>query len=447
MFVCNIRLPSFGILCYNLQQNIQRENLLASQVISVNRKKYAVGLFWQPVGAGFTVRNYARTLARNVDKKLNLYTEYRAMVGLGARRNGQRVGMQSAAAEVMESFSEYTSFLAVFQTGKQFYLVAARNGIILEDKIFDTESAARDEYVKLSEIPDWGAFFAPGGWGMPRAAERNLADLLSGHSHSTLHSISRFRAGVLSLILVGMFLLGMMGIFYDSVVQVLSPRPKVKELDPELVAEYKRQIEESSKKLDQEFEIEKQLPPEPIVMPYELLPDVVARAELCYQAIGFVMQPVSGWNQVYAECGETHAVAEFKRSFGTLGEFYVIAGQLMAGAFVQEINEDTLRVRVALPKLETFASQDERDVDTIMRDVTTVFQGIDNNVEVGAVVDTLTNGVDVANVNVVEVGAESKLVPMQFMKIFEDFGGVYMMQCAWDVAARSWNYEVIIYAK
>ena len=420
---------------------------MASQVITINRKKYAVGLFWQPIGAGFVARNYARILARNVDKKLNLNTEYRAMVGLGARRFGQRAGMVSAAAEVMEHFSEYTSFLAVFQVGKQFYLVAARNGIVLEDRVFDSENAARDEYVRLAEIPDWGAFFAPGSWGMPRAAERNLPDLLSGHSHATMHSISRLGAGMLSLVLVGIFILGMVLVFRDSVVQVFSPRPQVHELDPELVAEYKRQIEEKSKELDAQYEIEKVLPPEPIVMPYELLPDVAARAALCYQAIGFLMQPVAGWNQVYAECGETHAVVEFQRSFGTLGEFYDIAATLMPAALVQEIDEDRLRVQATLPTLETFASQDERDVDTVVRDITTAFQAIDTSVQTQVVVDTITNGVDVATVNVVEVGAESKLVPMQFMKIFEEFGGVYMMQASWDVRSRSWNYEVIIYAK
>jgi hypothetical protein len=82
-----------------------------------------------------------------------------------------------------------------------------------------------------------------------------------------------------------------------------------------------------------------------------------------------------------------------------------------------------------------------------VRDITTAFQGIDTNVETLVVVDTLTNGVDTASVNVVEVGAESKLVPMQFMKIFDEFGGVYMMQVSWDVRSRSWNYEVIVYAK
>ena len=61
--------------------------------------------------------------------------------------------------------------------------------------------------------------------------------------------------------------------------------------------------------------------------------------------------------------------------------------------------------------------------------------------------DTLTNGVDTVHLDIVEVGAESKLNPMQFMNMFSDFGGVYMTRCAWDAATRNWNYEVIIYAK
>lgn len=402
---------------------------------------------WQPMGVGVGTRNYARNLARSVDKKLNLYTEYRSMVGLAARKNGARAGMLCVAAEVMESFSEYTSFLSVFVVPNGYYMVVARNGIILVDKLFSSESEAREEYVKLSEIPDWGAFFAPGSWGMPRAAERNLADLLSGKSRSVLHTISRMGPRMLSLILFGCFIAGMALIFRDSVVQTFAPRPQVAQLNPELVAEYKRQIQEKEKELDQQFEIEKTLPPEPIVMPYELLPDVVARAGQCYQAIAFVMQPVSGWNQVNAVCGETHAVAEFKRDFGTLDEFYNIATELMPGAFVSEVNEDTVRLQVTLPKLETVSSQDERDADSVVRDITSAFQSIDTPIDTEVVVDTLTNGVDTASVNVVEVGVRSKLIPQQFIEIFGDFGGVYLMQAAWDVRTRSWNYEVLIYAK
>ncbi|MBO5704853.1 MAG: hypothetical protein J6R99_02445, partial [Alphaproteobacteria bacterium] len=233
----------------------------------------------------------------------------------------------------------------------------------------------------------------------------------------------------------------------DSLNQTLRSRPNVAELDPELVQEYKRQIEEKNKELDKQFEIQKQLPPPPIVMPYEKLPAPGARAELCYKAIGFLMQPLSGWNQVRVECNESNAVMELQRDFGILDEFYSVAGDIMPGVFVQEINENLLRVQAKLPQLENFASQDERDAQTIVRDVTSLFQGINTDVELKIVTDTLTNGVDVANVDVVEIAAESKLIPQQFMQIFDDFGGVYLMKCTWDAATRFWNYEVIIYAK
>ena len=98
---------------------------MASQIISINRKKYAVGLFWQPVKSGVSGRVYARSLSSTVDKKLNLYTEYNMMIGLGSTRRGQSIGMRVAAADVMDAFSEYTSFLAVFEVNKMFYLVAA----------------------------------------------------------------------------------------------------------------------------------------------------------------------------------------------------------------------------------------------------------------------------------------------------------------------------------
>jgi hypothetical protein len=114
---------------------------------------------------------------------------------------------------------------------------------------------------------------------------------------------------------------------------------------------------------------------------------------------------------------------------------------------VQEITDDILRVRVSLSDLQTVASVDERDVDAVVRDVQTRFQSIDGNVDINTVVDTLTNGVDTVSLNIIEVAAQSKLVPMQFMKIFDDIGGVYLIKCTWDVLSRTWNYEVIIYAK
>ena len=419
---------------------------MSGQVITINRKKYAVGLFWQPTGAGYVARTYARALARSVDKKLNLYTEYRGMVGLGARRAGHRSGMDSAAAAVTDALGEYSSFLAVFGIDKYFYLVAVRNGVILEDKLFTSESDARAEYFKLSETPDWGALFAPAPWGMPRAVERNLSDLIVRAVRAPLRPISRVGAGLVSGVLIIVFVVGSMWFFRDPLEQ-MATTSELSNISPELAAEFEKQVQEKNKELDAVFEIEKPALPGPIVLPYEYLPDPMARAQVCYQAMGFLMQPITGWSQTNVECGETHAIAQFSRDYGTLDDFYMMATELMPASFVQQQSDNALTVRAKLPDVPTYASIDERDVETVLRAVMTAFQGIDTPADAAMVVDTLTNGVDTVYLNVVEVAAESKLVPTQFMQIFDDFGGVYMTRCAWNASARTWNYEVIIYAK
>lgn len=420
---------------------------MPAQIITVDRKKYAVGLFWQPTGAGYVARTYARTLARSIDKKLNLYTEYRSMVGLGAKRFGQRVGMSSAAAAVTDALGEYSSFLAVFAVDKYFYLVAVRNAVILEDKIFDSEEQARAEYFKLSKIPDWGALFAPSAWGMPRAVERNIGDLLTRGARAVMHPISRVGAAIASTVLLVLFVGIVMWFFREPLQQMFSPKLEISQVSPEIAIEYERQIEEKNKELDAEFQIQRPAQPEPIMLPYDYLPDPTQRAQVCYQAIAFLMQPVTGWNQVSAECGETHASAVFNRDFGTLDGFYSIATSLMPGSFVQQESDNSLYVRATLPAVQTRASLDERDVETLMRAVLTAFQDANMSVSAQMVTDTLTNGVDTVYLDIVEVAAESKLNPMQFMKIFGEFGGVYMTRCAWDASTRNWNYEVIIYAK
>ena len=420
---------------------------MASQIITVDRKKYATGLFWQPVGAGFVPRNYARTLARSIDKKLNLYTEYRAMIGLAARRDGARSGMQSAAAEVAEAFAEYTSFLAVFKIGTRFFLVAVRNGIILEDRLFSNVNDARREYVRLAEIPDWNALFAPADWSMPRAVERNLSDVITNNSRAILRSISRVRAGIISVVLLALFGVLALGMFREPIHQMMNPRPQVATIDPELAAEYKRQIEEKNRELDAAFDIEKAPEPEPVRLPYDYLPDPAARADTCFRAIAFLMQPITGWDQVSAECGQTHANVEFKRGFGTLGDFDTVATELMPGAFVQSRSEEELVARVRLPEIPVRASIDERDAETVARAVFTAFQAADIAANVNIVMDAVTNGVETVQLPIVEVAAASKLTPQQFMRVFDEFGGVYMTRCTWNANSRTWNYEVIIYAK
>jgi len=420
---------------------------LISQYVQINRKKYAVGLLWQPSVSGVTTRAYAARLAHGIDRKANLYIGYNSMVGLGARSRGHRSGMPSLAAEILNSLSEYSSFLGVFQVDKKFVLIAVRNGIILQDLLFTDEVQARQKYSELTEIPDWGALFAPAVWGMPRAIDRNLSDIVSGNVRSVLRPISRVGVGMLSLLMLVLFGFAMLYFFREPINQILTPKKTVATLDPELAMEYKRQIEEKNKELDKQYNMHQEPEIEPLVMPYEVLPDTAERANVCYKGIAFLMQPVTGWNQTSVECSETHVVARFRRSFGTLDSFYAVAGELMPGAFVQEISDEEVMVRAKLPEVPTVKSQDSRDADSIIRELVSRFQGINITPTTNAVVDVVSNQSQSAEIYLVELGVETKLIPSEFLNVLDGFDGVYITKVTWDIRRKIWNYEVIIYAK
>ncbi len=421
------------------------ERELIKQIITVHRKKFATGLFWQPVSVGNTALNYAKQLSKNIDKKYTLFVDYKSMVGLGDKNTGVYVGLPSAAAEIVDSLSEFVSFLGVFQVNNYFYLVAVRNGVIIRDVLIETAEQARKLYTELSNIPDWGGLFAPASWGMPKAQEKFISELIRPSVSARLHPINVFNSIWPTIIFFVLVLLVGGVLFRDKIRRVFFSSSPV-QTNPELVAEYKRNIELKKQELAKQLDIAKQ-EVTPIEFPYDYLPNVMERAKLCYKAIAFVMQPIPGWNQTYAKCGEDFVSVTFARNFGTINEFYLNGAELMPGAMVQQLSENEVMVRVRLPQLKTYASLDERDIASAVRDITTNFQQINIRADINPVTDTVTNGVDTESVNIVEISAASKLIPTEFMHIFNDFDGVYMTSVAWNAVTRMWQYEVIIYTK
>ena len=416
---------------------------MIKQIINIHHKRLATGLFWQPVSVGNTSSNYAKQLSQNIDKKYSLYVGYKSMVGLGDKSTGIYAGLISAAADIVDSLSEFVSFLGVFQAPNGYYMVAVRNGVIIRDILFENADQARKAYAELSDIPDWGALFAPASWGMPRSQEKHLYDLIRSNTSARLHPIHAFRSVLPSLLFFILVVFVGAYLFKDKIGELFVVKQQV-EVNAELAAEYKQQIELKKQKQEEQLKVQEA---KPIEHPFDYLPDVMARANLCYKAIGFVMQPIAGWNQTYTKCDEGFVSASFKRNFGTLNDFYLNGAELMPGAIVQQVSENEVIVRVKLPELQTYSSLDERDITSAVRDIMTAFQAINIKADINAVTDTVSNGVDVETMNIVEIAASSKLIPSEFMKIFNNFQGVYMTSVVWNVATRTWKYEVIIYTK
>ena len=416
---------------------------MIKQVITVNHKRYATGLFWQPMRVGHAAQNYARQLAKNGDKKYTLYVVYKSMIGLTDTYEGANAGMPSAAIEVVSALSDLVSFLGVFQTeNNTYYLIAVRNGVIIRDILLTDAESARKLYTQMAEIPDWGALFAPGSWGIPKSQEKLLSDLMGRGANVKLREISTVKSMLPSVVFLILFAMFGYVVLKNSVHNQKVAKPTI---TAEKIAEYKKQIEVKTQKI-----ADKILPAvteQDIDYAYEHLPKVNERANLCYKAIAFVMQPVMGWNQTYARCDEEYVSANFLRDFGTLNDFYEIGGDLMPGAMVQQMSEDEILVRIKLPELKTYSSIDERDQTTLMRDITTVFQQSNINANIQGVIDKVSTGTGTENIYVTEVGVSSKLVPPEFMRAFDGFNGVYMPSVTWRANTKMWNYEVVIYSK
>ena len=413
---------------------------MIKQVINVHRRKLATGLFWQPLGVGNTAQNYAKQLTKNNDKKYTLFIEYKAMIGLTDTREGARVGMPSAAVEIVHSLADLVSFLGVFRADKYYYLVAVRNGVIIRDMLFETADSARQLYTQLAELPDWGALFAPAEWGMPKSQERFLSDLIGKGTTAKLHQINVFKSMLPALFFTAVFVVFGVFVLTNPINRDTNKKFKI---DTELAKEYRQKIEQKKQELLNRTNV--QTVKQTDDYPYDKLPNVMQRAELCYKAIAFVMQPLAGWNQTFAKCDADFVSATFSRDFGTLNDFYEFGAELMPGAVVQEISEDEIVVRVKLPELETYSSLDERDQATVMRDIATVFQQTNMKADIQGVKDRLMNSEE--NLYVTEVGVASKLIPTEFMQAFNGFSGVYMTSVSWRANTRTWNYEVIIYSK
>lgn len=411
---------------------------MIKQIITVNRKKYATGLFWQPLGVGNTPQNYARQLAKN--KRYTLYIGYKSMVGLTNNRDGIRAGMGSAAVEVTNALSELVSFLGAFRIDNQYYLIAVRNGVIIRDVLLDNADTARKLFTELSEIPDWGAIFAPTSWGIPKSQEKYLSDLLVKNTGIKLRQISVIKSIVPSLIITALFIIFGLYVLKNpiSVSDV-----KVPKINQETIDKYKKQIELNKQKSIGAQDVIKAK----FEYPFDNLPNVYDRANLCFKAIAYVMQPIAGWNQTYAKCDGEFVTANFSRDFGSLNDFYEIGGNLMPGAIAQQMSEDEIVMRVNLPELKTGSSLDERDQDSVIRDVTTIFQQANMNAEIEGITDTIVNAGQSEEIHITEIGVASKLTPMEFMRAFDGFNGVYMTSVSWRANTRTWNYEIIIYSK
>lgn len=423
---------------------------MSGGVITVSRRKYAAGLFWQPAGGRGNPRDNAAKISRLSKAHASLFVAFGGMIGLSSRRAGGRKGMPVAAAEVIEAFGENT-FLAAFSVREGFWLIAVRGGIVIRDKVFSDVAAAVSDYMELNEMPDWSVLVAPADWNAPSAVERRIGDVVSGNRKYRLANISHMPGYVMTLAVLAGAAFIMYNFFEAPIKKLFAPRPQQLNIDPAVAEEYKRKLEaiDAPKPKDPPKKIH-------VPMPYEALPVLGEKADQCWRAIAFLAQQITGWIADSVVCADGEANAHLLRDHGTIGDLYGEVAQKMPGVSINETGGNDVILSAKLKTLAMSEQPPSYSADEIMTAVQSVFQRINGDVDFRRDFSELSipelgeneiPDTDMTDVPIVKIETASKLQPKEFIKILSDVGSIHIPSVKWDNRNRNWNYEVIIYVK
>ena len=181
----------------NQEPNQETPPVDKTDVIHSGKNNYAVGLFWQPLqDVDDPISEIRETMES--DEKANLYAIHYGRApqyAIGRSDRGHSEGQLVGGVAVLDSLSDKTSFVAVFEVEEGWWFLAARNDLILpeEDVLYHSEKEAKDAFYSMMAVPDWGYKIAPASWAIDDTEEMRLEDLLKTGAQVRLYSLSAIR--------------------------------------------------------------------------------------------------------------------------------------------------------------------------------------------------------------------------------------------------------------
>lgn len=168
---------------------------MASGVVKVGRRTYAVGLFWQPSPSG-RVAQAAREAALQPGQKADFYCVRAAsksvsvpQYGLGQTVQGHKVGMPTLAASLANV--QPGSWAGAFRLREGTWVIVVRDDLVAPDgdTLFDSDEAARERLLQEISLGGVQRIYAPDGWSIPGSDPTPLPLLLQDRSDCRLQPV------------------------------------------------------------------------------------------------------------------------------------------------------------------------------------------------------------------------------------------------------------------
>lgn len=168
---------------------------MASGVVKVGRRTYAIGLFWQPSPSG-RVAQAAREAAQQSGHQSDFYCVRAAsksaaipQYGLGAGGAGHKAGMPALAGSLANV--QPGSWAGAFRLREGTWVVVVRDDLIAPDGdfLFDNDETARDRLMQEVALGGVQRIYAPEGWAITNSDPTPLPLLLQDRSDCRLQPV------------------------------------------------------------------------------------------------------------------------------------------------------------------------------------------------------------------------------------------------------------------
>lgn len=400
--------------------------------ITVGGVTYATSLFWQPLQNKDDPFQEVEDASAGVMEGADLFCikpGKAPQFGICASIEGFKSGEPAAAVALATAMSDRSSFIAVFETPNGWWYTCVRNDIILSDgdMLFLDEEEARNQFMSMLAVPDWGRKIAPPEWGIDDTETADLDDLLSHGIRAKLQKIKALRGAKLLLVIgistvIGLWLLSSL---FNRIFLTPTARPVVVPVKPKAIPK----VEEL-----------------PEIKPWENIENPADTMIECYKgtkSLVKIMPP--GWEIGVINCNSSAAVTSWKRNIGRLSwanKALNDSGLNFSGRTFSDAG-DTLSVALPISNVKQVSSPPMRSVTELKNIINDRFQEIGIQIVLGNATVTSPTGKVYPSVT---FKFSSTYNPSTWVDLLTKFSGLEIKNINYTPTTQIWDYEGAIYA-
>jgi hypothetical protein len=286
---------------------------MGAGVATVGRRKYAVGLYWQPSPSG-RVAQSAKEAAKQPGQYADLFSVRPgvkggriAQFGLGQSQAGHKMGMASLATTMANR--QPGSWAGAFKVNEGIVVIVVRDDLIAPDgdQIFLDDAAARDRLIQEFTLGGLQRIYAPEAWAISGAETIALPFIVQNRGEGMLQPVTIPRQviiGAASLLLAGLLVVA--GMWYYQGVKEEEERVRQEQIRAQAAAIGARNAANGVGKI---------VYPPPIRY-WEQEPPIFDVVAGCRTALNKIPQAMLGWNVSSLSCNKSAASLAWSREAG-----------------------------------------------------------------------------------------------------------------------------------